>query len=141
MFASCQQNLSSIQAVASMGYRNIRHFCVHVFFFESHALRPASFWCTPHKLPLRSQVRLHALAACHELFLRSKTFRVLLAPNITPFLVLTVGHRSDTPLPGPSEVAAQLRQKALESLEGWDERFGSLYGQVQSLLNTHSIGF
>lgn len=75
-------------------------------------------------------MRLHALRISNELFLRSQGFRTLLAPNISPFLALTVGHRSEAPLPGPADVATQLRQAALEALEIWDERFGSLYGQV-----------
>lgn len=53
-----------------------------------------------------------------------------MAPQINTFLALSVGHRSDSPLPGPAETATQLRQKALEVLERWDERFGNLYAEV-----------
>ena len=76
------------------------------------------------------QVRLHAVALCDELFMRSSIFRGLMARRFSRFLELSVGHRSENPLPGPQEAAVQLRERALEAIEVWTERFGSLYRQV-----------
>ena len=76
------------------------------------------------------QVRLHAVALCDELFMRSRIFRGLMAQRFSRFLELSVGHRSENPLPGPQEAAVQLRERALEAIEVWTERFGSLYRQV-----------
>ena len=72
------------------------------------------------------------MALDHELFMRSRTFRQLMAQRSSRFLELAVGHRAENPLPGPQDVAIQLRELALESIEIWTERFGMLYRQASS---------
>ncbi len=62
--------------------------------------------------------------------MRSRAFRMLMAQRFSRFLELAVGHRAENPLPGPADVAIQLRELALETIEIWTERFGSLYRQV-----------
>ncbi|KAK9825982.1 hypothetical protein WJX74_003112 [Apatococcus lobatus] len=78
-----------------------------------------------------AQVRLHTVALDHELFMRSRAFRRLMAQRFSRFLELAVGHRTENPLPGPQDVAVQLRELALETIEIWTERFGLLHRQVQ----------
>lgn len=63
-----------------------------------------------------------------------------MAQRFSRFLELSVGHRSENPLPGPADVAVQLRELALATIEVWTERFGSLYRQVcWSLMALHII--
>lgn len=72
------------------------------------------------------------MALDHELFMRSRAFRQLMAQRFSRFLELAVGHRAENPLPGPQDAAIQLRELALESIEIWAERFGMLYRQAGS---------
>lgn len=68
-----------------------------------------------------------------EFFKRSKIFRELLSAQINPYLALVIGHRAESPLPGPPHVATQLQEAALAALEQWDEKFGAMYAQVSFL--------
>lgn len=79
---------------------------------------------------LLCQVRLHALALCELLLPRSRAFRGCLASHFPTFLERTVGFRAARPLPGPPDVAAQLRERALEAVERWAEDHGAHYQQV-----------
>lgn len=65
-----------------------------------------------------------------QLFQRSKAFRTHLTASFTDFLDLSVGFRPERPLPGPASVATQLRERTLEVVEEWNEKFGSTYKQV-----------
>lgn len=69
---------------------------------------------------------------CDELFKRSRAFRSLMAANFLGFLEAAVGFRADRPLPGPPNLATQLRDKALEVCEGWNEKFGVFYQQAST---------
>ena len=70
--------------------------------------------------------------------MRSKHFRTLVAQDFPEFLELTTGFKQAKPLPGPTEAAVQLRERALEAIERWTEKFGSIYPQV--LLRVHFLG-
>ncbi|KAL3685460.1 hypothetical protein R1sor_003482 [Riccia sorocarpa] len=74
-----------------------------------------------------SQVRYLSLLLMDELFTRSKLFRSLLVPVFENFLLLSVGFRSDYPLPPPEERAALLRKKAIEIVEKWNDMYGQHY--------------
>ena len=65
-----------------------------------------------------------------KLFPRSKAFRNHLTAHFTEFLELSLGFRHDRPLPGPASTANQLRDRALEIVEQWNDKFGSAYKQV-----------
>ena len=76
------------------------------------------------------QTRLHAVAVCDELFTRSRAFRGHVAAQFPAFLELAVGHKAARPLPGPPRLSTQLRERALDAVEGWSERHGVFYQQV-----------
>lgn len=59
--------------------------------------------------PLREQVRYLALLLVDEIFRRSALFRGLLVPALETFLELTVGTRTDKPLPDPRAAAKRLQ--------------------------------
>ncbi len=80
-----------------------------------------------------TQTRLLAVELTDVLFQRSRVFRGLLAPRLTAFLVAAVGYRQEEPLPGPEAAAAALRERALEVLEAWNDKFGGMYHQVGQL--------
>lgn len=78
-----------------------------------------------------SQVRYLALLIIDELFMRSKLFRSVLVPRLDEFLTLSVGFRTNLPLPPPSAVASALRSKSIELLEKWNDSFGLHYRQLR----------
>ncbi|CAN8253980.1 unnamed protein product [Cochlearia groenlandica] len=78
-----------------------------------------------------SQVRYLTLLIIDELFIRSKLFRTLIIENLDQLLSLSVGFRSDLPLPGPAPVATILRTKAIEFLEKWNLSFGLHYKELR----------
>eukprot|EP00897_Mesotaenium_endlicherianum_P002961 jgi/Mesen1/2693/ME000167S01851 len=78
-----------------------------------------------------AQVRYMALLTADVLFMRSRAFRALLAPSLESFLQLTVGYRTDLPLPPPAARAKLLRKTAIETLERWNDAFGEHYRQVR----------
>ena len=79
-----------------------------------------------------------------QLFQRSKAFRTYLTASFTQFLELSLGFRQNKPLPGPAAVANQLRQRSLEVVESWHDKFGSSYKQaradVSSFKHTGCLG-
>eukprot|EP00899_Mesostigma_viride_P014379 jgi/Mesvir1/22942/Mv19452-RA.1 len=77
-----------------------------------------------------AQVRYQALLLADVLFMRSKAFRDLVVPWFAPFLELTTGIRTETPLPLPKSSAAALRSTAVELIEKWDRAYGVYYKQV-----------
>ncbi|KAK9837243.1 hypothetical protein WJX81_001335 [Elliptochloris bilobata] len=78
-----------------------------------------------------AQARLHALALCELLLPRSRAFRAALAQHFPAFLERTIGFRATRPLPGPPDVAAQLRERALEATERWADDHGTIYQQIR----------
>lgn len=58
-----------------------------------------------------------------------------LTSDFTRFLELSLGFRADKPLPGPASVANQLRQRSLEVIEDWNDKFGGAYKQVSTCVN------
>ena len=90
------------------------------------------------------QTRLHVVNITDQLFQRSKAFRNHLTAHLTDFLELSLGFRHDKPLPGPSGTANQLRERTLEIVEQWNDKFGSTYKQVchnanDPFLQLHSL--
>jgi len=77
-----------------------------------------------------SQVRLLALDISAKLFHRSALFRSLLAEKFPQFLGLTLGFKINEPLPAPTDIAGQLRQRALELIEKWHSDYGTRYAQI-----------
>ncbi|XP_068646123.1 UV-stimulated scaffold protein A homolog [Aristolochia californica] len=78
-----------------------------------------------------SQVRYLTLLIIDELFMRSKLFRSLLVVKFDQFLSLSVGFRSNLPLPPPASIASRLRSKGIEFLEKWNDSFGVHYRQLR----------
>ncbi|KAG6553760.1 hypothetical protein Mapa_004675 [Marchantia paleacea] len=78
-----------------------------------------------------SQVRYLGLLLMDELFTRSKVFRSLLVPMFESFLLLSVGFRSDCPLPPPQDRATLLRKKSIEVVEKWNDMFGPHYKPIR----------
>jgi hypothetical protein len=78
-----------------------------------------------------AQVRLHAVAVCDALFARSRAFRGHVAAQFPAFLELAVGHRPARPLPGPARLSTQLRERALDAIEAWNEAHGVFYQQAR----------
>ena len=76
------------------------------------------------------QTRLHVVNLMDQLFQRSRAFRSALTANFTEFLELSLGFRHDRPLPGPVGIANQLRDRGLEVVEQWNDKYGSTYKQV-----------
>lgn len=68
-------------------------------------------------------MRLAAMHVCDELFVRSRHFRRLLLDNKFPIFVEQVVAPGKS-LPAPKEAAKQLREKALDSIQLWTQRFG-----------------
>lgn len=77
-----------------------------------------------------SQTRLHVVNLSDQLFNRSKAFRNHLTAHFTEFLELSLGLRHDKPLPGPANTANQLRDRSLEIVEQWNDKYGTSYKQV-----------
>mmetsp|Transcript_11851 Transcript_11851/g.33397 ORF Transcript_11851/g.33397 Transcript_11851/m.33397 type:complete len:214 (-) Transcript_11851:9-650(-) len=96
-----------------------------------------SFLSLMQNLPTpNSQVRLLTLELVHQLFMRSRYFRLLLLQSGLPrFADYVVGYRISRPLPEPEAVAVRLRMRALEVLELWYEDFGHLYRQLHVAYN------
>ncbi|XP_010469023.1 PREDICTED: UV-stimulated scaffold protein A homolog [Camelina sativa] len=92
-----------------------------------------------------SQVRYLTLFIIDELFMRSKLFRNLIIENLDQLLSLSVGFRSNMPLPAPPAVATMLRSKAIEFLEKWNLSFGLHYKELRLgfdyLKNTRKLKF
>lgn len=63
--------------------------------------------------------------------MRSKLFRTLIIENLDQLLSLSVGFRSNLPLPAPPAVATTLRSKAIEFLEKWNLSFGLHYKELR----------
>lgn len=86
----------------------------------------------PQSLRARSipQVRLHAVEVCDHLFTRSRAFRTAAAAQFPALLEASVGFRPARPLPGPPQLAAQLRERALDAVERWNDKYGVFYQQV-----------
>lgn len=106
--------------------QQIKSFCKqsdeNIFWFSSVLL---------HRLKEdHAQTRLHVVNLSDQLFHRSKAFRNHLTAHFTEFLELSLGFRHDKPLPGPANIANQLRDRALEVVEQWNDKFGSSYKQV-----------
>ncbi|KAG2252501.1 hypothetical protein Bca52824_082637 [Brassica carinata] len=78
-----------------------------------------------------SQVRLLTLLIIDELFMRSKLFRTLIVEKFDQLLSLSVGFRTNLPLPAPPAVATVLRTKAIEFLEKWNLSFGLHYKEIR----------
>ncbi|KAL9833172.1 UV-stimulated scaffold protein A [Arabidopsis thaliana] len=78
-----------------------------------------------------SQVRYLTLFIIDELFMRSKLFRTLIIENLDQLLSLSIGFRSNLPLPAPPAVATTLRSKAIEFLEKWNLSFGFHYKELR----------
>ncbi|KAJ0255652.1 UV-stimulated scaffold protein A [Hirschfeldia incana] len=92
-----------------------------------------------------SQVRLLTLLIIDELFMRSKLFRTLIVEKFDQLLSLSIGFRTNLPLPAPPAVATILRTKAIEFLEKWNLSFGVHYKDIRLgfdyLKNTRKLKF
>jgi len=79
-----------------------------------------------------SQVRLHAVEVCDHLFTRSRAFRTAAVAQFPALLEASVGFRPARPLPGPPQLATQLRERALDAVERWNDKYGVFYQQAGS---------
>ncbi|XP_034036864.1 UV-stimulated scaffold protein A [Thalassophryne amazonica] len=77
-----------------------------------------------------AEIRLSAFQIASELFSRSHHFRTLLVDNFQEFLELTVETDTDLPLPPPKEVAKKLRLLALQTVQSWQNSYGSVYKKL-----------
>ncbi|KAL6078769.1 Ubiquitinyl hydrolase 1, variant 2 [Balamuthia mandrillaris] len=98
---------------------------------SNHNVEGAYQFLFQHLKANHAQVRLTCVLLIHELFLRSKHFRLLLVKNLKPFVELSVGPRVTHPLPPPLDVAEQLRRKGLECIEEWHEKHGAFYKELR----------
>ena len=85
------------------------------------------------KYDLRLQVRRLAVSLADELFSRSSAFRAMIAGTFEAVLELSVGFRAGKPLPLPHQEATLLRERALECVERWSEKFGVMYPEASEL--------
>ena len=53
-------------------------------------------------------------------------------------LELCIGHRPSQPLPAPHAAAVALREKCLELVEEWRDKWGHFYPQVYPYMQWHS---
>lgn len=87
---------------------------------------------TNFKVPKSAaQTRLHALEVCDLLFARSRAFRTAAAAQFPALLEASVGFRPARPLPGPPHLATQLRERALDAVERWNNNYGVFYQQAR----------
>ena len=77
-----------------------------------------------------SEIRLSAFQIIDQLFMRSHVFRELLLEEFQVFLELTVESDFSVRLPPPKSAAEILKQKALEAIEKWNQKFGSHYKKL-----------
>lgn len=70
---------------------------------------PEGHWCCVLFDGTSLQVRYLALLFVDEIFRRSAVFRQLLVPMFETFLELTLGMRTDKPLPEPRSAAKRLQ--------------------------------
>ena len=77
-----------------------------------------------------AEVRLSSFQIVNELFLRSHAFRELLLIDFQIFLELTVETDQKQPLPPPKSAAKVLKEKALQAIESWYQKFGPHYKKL-----------
>ena len=77
-----------------------------------------------------SEIRLSSFQIINELFLRSHIFRELLLIDFQIFLELTVETDHKQPLPPPKSTAKILKEKALQAIESWYQKFGPHYKKL-----------
>ena len=77
-----------------------------------------------------AEIRLSSFQIINELFLRSHTFRELLLIDFQIFLELTVETDHKQPLPPPQSAAKVLKEKALQAIESWYQKFGPHYKKL-----------
>ena len=77
-----------------------------------------------------AEVRLSSFQIINELFLRSHAFRELLLIDFQIFLELTVETDHEQPLPPPKSAAKVLKEKALQAIESWYQKFGPHYKKL-----------
>lgn len=74
-----------------------------------------------------ANIRLDTLTVISELFTRSHLFRTLILKDFQRVLELVAETNPDLPLPGTPAVAKNLKQKSVEVIAKWNERFGENY--------------
>lgn len=77
-----------------------------------------------------SEIRLSSFQIINELFLRSHVFRELLLVDFQLFLELTVETDPKQPLPPPKPAAKTLKEKAVQSIESWYQKYGPHYKKL-----------
>ena len=77
-----------------------------------------------------AEIRLSSFQIINELFLRSHAFRELLLIDFQIFLELTVETDRKQPLPPPKSAAKILKEKTLQAIESWYQKFGSHYKKL-----------
>lgn len=82
-----------------------------------------------------ADVRLNTLAVINELFLRSHLFRTLILEDFQRILELLAETNPDLPLPGTPAVSKNLKEKAWETIEKWNEKFGANYRVLSLAMN------
>lgn len=92
-------------------------------------------------IPSAAQTRLHALEVCDLLFSRSRAFRTAAAVQFPALLEASVGFRPARPLPGPSHLATQLRERALDAVERWNDNYGVFYQQASLWVFAFTLEF
>ncbi|EIE18629.1 hypothetical protein COCSUDRAFT_45128 [Coccomyxa subellipsoidea C-169] len=87
-----------------------------------------------------AQTRLHALEVCNLLFARSRAFRTAAAAQFPALLEASIGFRPARPLPGPTHLATQLRERALDAVERWNDNYGVFYQQARAFHYSIRLG-
>ena len=74
-----------------------------------------------------AEIRLGAFLIFNELFLRSHVFRELVIDKFKIICDLVLGINKYKPLPKPDSVAKRLKQKAIECIQNWYDKFKDGY--------------
>ena len=77
-----------------------------------------------------AEIRLSSFQIINELFIRSHALRELLLTDFQIFMELTVETDPKQPLPPPTAVAKRLKEKSLQAIESWYEKFGPHYKKL-----------
>ncbi|XP_031572194.1 UV-stimulated scaffold protein A-like [Actinia tenebrosa] len=77
-----------------------------------------------------SEIRFSCFQIIQELFSRSHVFRELILGEFQVFMELVIGVDSNIPLPPPLKTAKTLKEKGVEAVESWHQKYGSHYKKL-----------
>lgn len=81
------------------------------------------------------EIRFSAFQICDEIFRKSHCFRELLLKDFLQFVDLVLGLNPQKPLPKPDTVARKLKQKSVEAIQCWYDKFSDGYLTLKRAYN------